>query len=214
MYNSINILFNKGSKYMKYTRAITLLFASFLVVGCANSNGSQNIMKRENLRPIAYNAINSPFADYTLEYLNKIRLTGSNCANATTPLNYNVALEAAAMAHAKDMALNRHLEHDGSGTNVDIAKQNYGGSKFYERILYFGYPAKPNDLVGEGVTYTTYKAYKTKDIKKLYKYAVDRLMKDYEHCKIIMNPRFRDVGVGYYQAKDRVYWVLDFGETE
>jgi uncharacterized protein YkwD len=193
---------------MKLKNFATIFLAAFILSNCSATKP-----KLKNHKIINTNNINSSFSNYAINYINKIRSQNSSCANATTPLNYNNALEAAAMAHAKDMALNKYLEHHGSGNLSDVAKKE-NNSKFYERILFFGYPAKTYDLVGEGITYTKYKTYKTKNINKLFKYAMDSLMKDYEHCKIIMNPRFQDVGVGYYQAKDRVYWVLDFGETK
>jgi len=197
---------------MKILKTATAIFSILILSSCSNSNYNQ--LNKTNKIQKAYSNISlSNFSSYTINYINKIRAKKSSCAPATTPLKYNNALEAAAMAHAKDMALNKYLEHFGSGSATDVAKTQ-NSSKFYERILFFGYPAKTYDLVGEGVTYTKYKAYKTKNLKKLFKYAMDTLMNDYEHCKIIMNPRFKDVGVGYYQTKDRVYWVLDLGETD
>ncbi len=173
----------------------------------------------QNNKDIPYNdilraSIASNTDYYFVQELNNIRVQGTYCSAPAAPLAFNGYLKNAATAHARDMAFNKFLEHDGSGSALDIAKNKYiRQSNFIERILFFGYPAKKYDLLGEAVTKTSFKQTKTEDKKKNFQIALQKLIKDPAHCKVLMNPRFRDVGIGYYKAKDAYYWVIDLGET-
>jgi len=185
-----------------------------LIVGCA---------KEQNINIDSKNRANKPFETYSdsnfkskaIAYINSIRQKGAPCAPFAPPLRLNSHLEAAANAHAKDMAINNFLKHTGSGTIVDIAKPSNGvGSLFFERIIFFGYPVKPKQLTGENITYTKIKVVGTKDEFTHFKRAVNNLIADPPHCVIFMNPRFQDVGIGLFKTDKRYYWVLDFAEAK
>jgi len=144
-----------------------------------------------------------------------IRAKGTSCGGAVDSLRYNPYLEAAAKAHAKDMAVNHMVQHDGSGTLTDPAREANGiGSTFMKRIIFFGYPAKTHDLVGETVAHTKNNYLKTKDLKTHYKRALEIILNDPKHCRILMNPRFKDVGIGAYRSNDGYYWAITYGETD
>jgi uncharacterized protein YkwD len=150
-----------------------------------------------------------------VQYVNSIRQKGATCAPPAPPLRLNSALEAAAAAHAKDMALNNTLSHTGSGTATDPAKSALGaGSTHIDRILYFGFPNKPGRLLGEDLTYSKFSISKSKDYFVNFKKAMTNLMNDRVHCESIMNPRFTDVGMAMYKSDDRYYFAMTLGEIK
>ena len=187
-------------------KALTLLLiVLFALSGCATK---QNSVNKESTR-----AASSDIQSKMVAYVNSIRQKGAVCAPPAPPLTYNILLERAAQAHAKDMALNNKLSHTGSGTATDPAKSAVGvGSSHIERILYFGYPNKVGNLLGENITYTKFKSVGSKDYFTNFKQAIKNLMNDRTHCEIIMNPRFSDIGMGMYKTDDRFYFVMDLGE--
>jgi len=204
---------------MKLKLLIYTLFI-LIIAGCSNNNtmlsmpkyNNQNSNSNLNMSQIPPVQSSSDTQLY-IDYINNIRGKGAVCAGPTTPLKYNKFLEKAAFAHANDMATNHFLSHTGSGTQTDPAKKAPGvGSNFFERILFFGYPAKAYDLVGENITFIKRKY--AKDRFESFKKAVDVFLKDPPHCRILMEPRFKDIGVGYKETPKGTYWVVDFGETE
>jgi len=154
------------------------------------------------------------FKDEMLQYINELRAQGTPCsAPNSKPLTWNKTLEQAASAHVKDMALNNFFSHDGSGTSLDVAKPSPGiGSRFYERISYFGYPVKLNILLGETLGMTKTNITKSKLLYPNFKRSMEKLIKDSRHCKIITNPRFDYIGIGVYKALNRYYFVYDFAQ--
>ena len=195
-------------KSIKYTIFITLII---LVTACSSTdktnfkNNSLIDKKRVNLSPYKAQLINE---------IANIRTRGASCGGPVDPLSANPKLEAAAKAHAKDMAVNHFLQHDGSGTITDPARKANGiGSNFIKRIIFFGYPAKTHDLVGETIAQTKNSLVGSSDIRKHFKRAIQIILNDPPHCKILMNPRFKDVGIGVYKSKDGYYWVIDYGEV-
>ena len=159
-----------------------------------------------DLRPIRYKVLN---------YLNSVRANGSVCSSSAPPVTFNAELEQAALAHSKDMAVNNFLGHLGSGKMTDTAKKAPGrGSNFYERILYSGYPIKPGSLAGEILTYTKFRIVGSKDPYKNFVHAVNNFLKSSRHCQILMNPRFKDVGIAAYRDNEKIYWTIEFGEVK
>jgi uncharacterized protein YkwD len=149
-----------------------------------------------------------------LSTINSIRSTGNQCGPSARPLGWSVPLEDAARMHARDMSFNNHLTHLGSGTKYDLAKKDDGrGSNFYERILYSGYPVKSGELAGEILTYTKYSITGNKDPLENFDRAVKNFLRSPSHCGILMNNRFKDVGVSAYEDGEKIYWVIEFGES-
>lgn len=168
--------------------------------GIANSNTNNTSMSTESRMA---------------QYVNSIRQNGATCAPPAAPLRLNSALEAAAAAHAKDMALNNTLSHTGSGTATDPAKSALGvGSTHVDRILYFGFPNKPGRLLGENITYSKFRTTGTKDYFANFKNAISTIVKDRTHCEIMMNPRFTDIGMAMYKSDDRYYFAMTLGEIK
>lgn len=179
--------------------------------GCSNLGSiiptSHNNRITSNSRPYI------EYREQMLSYVNKIRAEGAKCAPPAPPLQLNKNLEASAMSHTKDMAINHYLKHYGSGTSLDEGKpENAINSTFIDRITYFGYPVKPNILVGENITYTKFKNTKTKELMPNFKKAVDNWLHDQEHCKIFMNPRFAYMGLAYKKTDDRYYFTMNLAQ--
>ncbi len=193
---------------------ITLsLFFSFFILSCSSSNKKVEPYVASNFYSEEFHDIS--LDNYYISQINQIRLKGGPCSeNPAPPVRFNKYLKDAASAHAKDMALHKQITHSGSGTTTDIAKRNGSNSSFIDRILFVGYPATQYDLLGETVAKTKFKELKKKKSKKQhFKLALKKLLKDPYHCKILTNPRFKDVGVGVAKGEDGYYWVINLGET-
>ncbi len=149
-----------------------------------------------------------------LKLINEVRAKGAYCSPPAPPVVWGNHLEQAAASHSKDMAMNNFLGHNGSGTYYDPAKKAPGiGSNFRERILFFGYPTKPYDLVGENATITKdFKNYNF-PIKEHFRRSLALYISDPPHCKILMNPRFKSVGIGIYKKGLNYYWTMDLGQS-
>lgn len=129
-----------------------------------------------------------------LTYLNQARAKSCQCGTttyaATTPLALNDKLNAASDKHALDMATYNYFSHTGRD-----------GSQPWDRMTREGYIWR---TAGENIAagYTTARA------------VVDGWLKSPGHCANIMNPNFKEVGVGYAYTTTstyKYYWVNDFG---
>ncbi len=195
-----------------------LFFLTTLLFLFSSCSQTQNLIPFNqnslNLNDLPSSNVNiTPYENQLLAMINQIRTKGAKCAPPTAPLHQDIHLQKAAMMHARDLALNNLLQHDGSGTASDFAKKAPGmGSYFVDRIIFFGYPVPPYHLVGENVTKTNFKSKNDTDILAHFKRALKIYVDDPTHCKILMNPRFQDVGIGVYKKDNAYYWVVDFGE--
>lgn len=136
----------------------------------------------------------STFAQRVLDLTNAARAQGRNCGAqfyaAAPALVYHSLLERSAQAHAADMATRNYFSH----TSQD-------GRSFSQRISATGYNWR---TVGENIA----AGYPTPES------VVDGWLKSPGHCANIMNPAFREIGIGYsYSASSayKYYWVQDFG---
>ena len=197
---------------MQKTLIFTII-AIFTIASCSSNNEQLNTHKRSTTNT-NYTSFNTHRSEM-LDYINSYRVKGASCAPATHPLNWENHLEIAAQSHSRDMAVNNYLKHIGSGTELDPAKSAYNtGSTFIERILYFGYPGKPSDMLGEDLNRVSIKLTKSADLMANYKRAIDNLIKDRTHCKILMNPKFKDVGAAIIRNGDYYFFTLDLGEHD
>ncbi len=134
-------------------------------------------------------------ADFKSEFLNtinKTRTKGCNCGDTYFPpapaLTWNDKLFNAATGHAKDMSKRNYFSH----TSKD-------GRSMQDRIIAGGYTYKgfKSFAIGENI------AQGQQSIAEV----MDGWFKSEGHCKNLMNPDFKEIGVAEY--KD--YWVQDFG---
>jgi len=130
-----------------------------------------------------------------LEYINLHRQKGCNCGATymppAPPLVWNNQLEIAAMDHAQDMADNNYFNH----TSKD-------GRKMQDRIIAAGYTFKGfrSFMIGENIA----------EGQLSITQVMQGWFKSEGHCKNLMNPSFKEVGIALYNN----YWVQDFGGRE
>ncbi|WP_259069748.1 CAP domain-containing protein [Mucilaginibacter sp. X4EP1] len=127
-----------------------------------------------------------------LEDINHIRAKGCNCGTnympPASPVVWNDNLEIAAKGHAYDMAEENYFSH----TSKD-------GRNLEDRVVQAGYYFKGyrSFAVGENI------AMGQQSIAEV----MQGWIKSEGHCKNLMNPAFKEVGIALYNN----YWVQDFG---
>ncbi|PNY80447.1 CAP domain-containing protein [Deinococcus koreensis] len=134
------------------------------------------------------------FAARVMELTNAARAQARSCGAdrfaATTALTPNAKLAQAAQAHAADMAAKNYFSHtsqDGRTLRERIDATGYSWSAIGENIA--AGQATPDEVV-------------------------QGWLGSPGHCRNIMNPTFRELGVGYTPASGgtyRTYWVQNFG---
>lgn len=122
-----------------------------------------------------------------LQLINSVRQAGYKCGNTIMPavatVAWNDKLAKAAYDHSLDMKTNNYFSH--SGLN---------GSNPGTRISAAGYSWKAyGENIAEG--YTSEKA------------VVNGWLNSEGHCKNIMSPLFKEMGVG----REANYWTQEFG---
>jgi uncharacterized protein YkwD len=128
-----------------------------------------------------------------LELVNQARSQGRRCGAElfppAAPLAAAEPLEAAARAHARDMASGGFFDHRGSD-----------GSQPRERVRAAGYRAR---LSGENIAFGPASAEEV----------VAGWLASPGHCANIMDARFRHTGVGFAEGPrpGHYYWVQTFG---
>ena len=138
---------------------------------------------------------NSEFKREFLQHINHVRQKGCNCGTTymppVAPLVWDYQLENAAMGHAQDMANQNYFSH----TSLD-------GRTMQDRIIAAGYNYKgfKSFRVGENI------AAGQQSIAEVS----DGWFKSEGHCKNLMNPYFREIGIAQYHQN----WVQDFGGRE
>lgn len=138
---------------------------------------------------------NASFKQDFLNLINSTRAKGCNCGNTfyppAPPLVWNSDLEEAAKGHAKDMARRNYFSHESKD-----------GRTMNTRIVTAGYIFKgwKSFMIGENI------AFGQTSIPEV----TAGWFKSEGHCKNLMNPGFKEVGV----AENDKYWVQDFGGRE
>jgi uncharacterized protein YkwD len=129
--------------------------------------------------------------DEVLELVNERRAEGADCGSPGSfepagPLTMNAALCCAARRHARDMGTRDYFDHfspEGDGPGERFDRAGYEGSTWGENIAW-GY-ASPAAVVSGW-------------------------MDSPGHCANIMNARFTEMGVGYYEGN---LWTQAFGRA-
>jgi uncharacterized protein YkwD len=144
---------------------------------------------------IAPNPHRSPKKDFKKEFLtriNKARSEGCHCGDVymppAPPVVWNNDLESAAQNHAADMSAQNYFSH----TSKD-------GRTMSDRVIANGY------------TYNGYKSFAVGENiaqgQESIAEVMDGWLKSPGHCKNLLNPNFKEVGVAQFNR----YWVQDFG---
>ncbi|WP_245616348.1 CAP domain-containing protein [Deinococcus radiopugnans] len=131
-------------------------------------------------------------AQQVLQLVNQARTQARNCGAtsfaAAPALTLNAQLAQAAQGHASDMAAKSYFSH----TSQD-------GRTFVQRISATGYAFR---TIGENIAAGQSTAQQV----------VAGWLQSEGHCRNIMNPSFRELGVGYAAGGSYGhYWVQDFG---
>jgi uncharacterized protein YkwD len=123
-----------------------------------------------------------------LAAVNKLRHSGCNCGPTYMPpvpaVKWNNQLEAAAVAHAKDMYVNNYFDHiapNGSSPIQRAAQAGYTGTYIGENI-------------GRGYN----------NVKEV----MDAWEKSEEHCRAMMDSTYVELGSARYNTM----WVQEFGK--
>ena len=128
-----------------------------------------------------------------IELVNEARSQPRRCGRekfrAAPPLEVSRKLNDAAVGHARDMAKRKYFEHRGSD-----------GSQPRDRVERAGYRFR---LTGENIALGPESAEEV----------VAGWLDSPGHCANIMEPRFREIGVGVAAGTGRgqIYWVQSFG---
>lgn len=130
----------------------------------------------------------SSYEDEVLRLANQYRAAGATCGTTSygpaAALSVNPALRCAARLHAKDMQDRNYFSH----TTPD-------GVTFDQRITQAGYDWR---TIGENIAYG----------QRSPQEVMTAWMQSPGHCQNLMNPSFKELGVGFY---DNYRWVQDFG---
>jgi len=156
--------------------------------------------------------LNDALKQAYLDVINEARAEGRECGEygyfeATDPVTWNNELYAAAYEHSRDMALSNTFSHTGSGTKSDITAEALhpgSGSSVSERIEYNGYTNWRR--YGENIAAGT-------SMDEAVE-AMEGWLESPGHCKNIMKPEFKEVGMALYYNEEshyRHYWSQDFG---
>ncbi|WP_428331099.1 CAP domain-containing protein [Mucilaginibacter sp.] len=138
---------------------------------------------------------NSKFRREFLDNINRTRQKGCTCGTTymppAPPLIWNEQLETAAIGHAFDMADENYFSH----TSKD-------GRTMEKRIATAGYTFKgfKSFMIGENIA----------EGQQSIAEVMQGWFKSEGHCKNLMNPGFKEVGIAVYNH----YWVQDFGGRE
>ncbi|WP_424949476.1 CAP domain-containing protein [Deinococcus sp.] len=140
-----------------------------------------------------------------LDDVNAARATAHDCGGAhfaaTTALTWNAQLAAAARSHSDDMAHNGYRE--ATAQEPEAPHIGADGSTPQQRITATGYAWQTS---GENVA-AGYTVGGSNDV-------VVAWLASPGHCSNIMNPKFREIGVGYVAykgAKYNSFFTQDFG---
>jgi uncharacterized protein YkwD len=168
---------------MKRLRLGSLAMLSTLLLG-NGAAGADTLVARES---------NATVRARVVELVNQARSRPRRCGSerfaAAPPLDVSRKLSEAAAAHARDMAKRKYFEHRGRD-----------GSEPKDRVRRTGYQWR---LTGENIAYGPESAEEV----------VAGWLDSPGHCENIMDPRFRDIGVGIATGRKRgqIYWVQEFG---
>ncbi len=132
--------------------------------------------------------------DQVLALTNQRRAMGANCGGqvfgAAPALRMNETLRGVARAHSTDMGTRNYFDHN-----------SLDGRTPFQRMMAAGYNSSP---MGENIAAGNATAEAT----------VTQWMNSPGHCRNIMNPGFRVLGVGYATVAGstyRHYWTQNFG---
>lgn len=134
-----------------------------------------------------------------IEQINSVRKTGAYCGDRWYPpvkkVKHNKKLRRAAKKHSRSMANDNYFSHYGNTRKTKTPWKRIRKERYYYRAA--------GEVIAGG--------HKTPES------VVAAWMRSPGHCRVIMNPRYKHVGVGRTRNSDSrwgVYWVVDFGRKK
>lgn len=131
-----------------------------------------------------------------LQRVNAVRAAGAVCGSTTfaaaAPLTWNSFLLQAARDHSSDMGQNNYFSHDSLNGRTPTQRMRAAGYN----SLYVGENIAAGQPTVENV--------------------VTKWINSPDHCKNLMNPRFRNIGVACVRndaTTYHLYWTMDLGRT-
>lgn len=121
---------------------------------------------------------------HLLSLVNTIRKQGCKCGNQyfrpVAALTWNEQLEKAALRHSEDMEKNNYFSHTskrGKNTGDRIEREGYEWSAYGENI------------------------FSSEGFEPTEEFVIDNWKKSPPHCKNMMSPDFKEMGIGKYKGK-------------
>ncbi len=147
-----------------------------------------------------------------LDVINNARASTQDCGeygikSAVPALTWDNALYKAAYEHSEDLAESDTFSHDGSGTESDWTTQVQeleSGSTMRDRIENNGYTNWTK--IGENIA--------AGSLRDTAQEVIDAWIESDGHCKNLMNPDYKNVGMGHVEKDESTYihyWTQNFG---
>jgi uncharacterized protein YkwD len=150
-----------------------------------------------SVRLVAGNAGQDSFEAEVLRLTNEARSKARRCGGkrmkAVAPLRWDARLAASANAHSADMATKNYFSH-----------YSKSGASPFQRIKATGYRYRAaGENIAAGRSLATPAA------------VVAAWLRSPGHCRVIMNPKYRELGVGRVEGPGKwgVYWTQNFGRA-
>ena len=208
-----------------FYKLIGIVLLISVITGCSGSGGeSSSTVKSESNTNTDIDSSHKDTAAYDipsidestkqtyLDAINNARAVTQDCGeygvkDAVPALTWNDALYKAAYEHSEDLAESDTFAHDGSGTESDWTAQVQdleSGSTMRDRIENNGYTNWRK--IGENIA--------AGSLRDTAQEAVDAWIKSDGHCKNLMNPDYKNVGMGHVEKDGSTYihyWTQNFG---
>ena len=187
------------------SRSAATIVSAFLLVAATPSiipaaraaTSSTSLPSAGSVRMTLGNAEQDAFEAEVLRLTNKARSKARKCGSKrmkkARPLRWSPQLALSANAHSADMATKDYFSH-----------YSPSGESPFARIKATGYRYRAaGENIAAGRTLATPKA------------VVAAWLKSPGHCKVMMGPKYRELGVGRVEGPGRwgVYWTQNFGRA-
>ena len=188
-------------------RLLFLSITALTLIGCGGGADPKDYV------PYDAPAISAAQKQEFLDAVNDARAVGRTCGkygymDAVPPLKWDDRLYRAAYEHSNDIAINGYTAHTGSGKKEDWTAQVLDlnrGSTAKERILNNGLNLSGSSYAyGENVSAG----------RNTTEEVVRDWLQSEGHCKNIMEPRFKMLGMAYVENDEsqwKIYWTQTLG---
>jgi len=185
---------------MKLTNKIITVCSIFLLSACSDGEPiDEGRIRGLNVSQVVNE---TEFLYFINEQRGADRQCGENSyIGIDEQLNLKPDLSEVSLSHGFDLIMSRTFSNFGSGTQYDDASPGDGnGSTLWNRVDYFNYKS---DFVAELI----YKNVSKRDLPIL---AVDNWVEDNFSCKILHNPKYKNIGLATYKENNKFIYVATF----